>query len=255
MLQMLGKKEVRHDKRTLKLSRYLAPHLQDRPEVSEWHSKVSDWPVYANDRIGDCAIVMVANARKSWTANDGIEVKPTEQEVIDGYSHVGGYRPGNPSTDNGCVMLDTLNAWNHDGLCGGHIRAYAQIHPGDIETTLTGCHYFGGLMIGVQLPAAVQGNTDEWLAPPDPRDQRGEWEKGSWGGHAIFGCGYDATRQRLQFVSWGKVIEMSFNFLASYVDEIYVAVSADYLGPDFTAPSGIDMGLLLSDIGAIRQVS
>lgn len=255
MPQMLGKKAARFDKRTLKLSRYLAPHLRDRPEVSDWAAKVPNWPMYLNDQIGDCAIAMVAHARQSWTGNDGTIVTPSDQEVIDGYSHVGGYRPGNPHTDQGCVMLDVLNSWNHDGLCGGHIRAYAQIHPGDVETSLTGCHYFGGLMMGVQLPLAVQGNDTEWLAPSDPAQMVGEWAKGSWGGHAVFGSGYDVTRQRLQFVSWGKVMEMSFNFLAAYADEVYVCVSADYLGPDFTAPSGIDMNLLLADIGAIRSVA
>ena len=265
MPQMLGKLAARYDRRTLKLSRYLAPHLQERPDKSDWLSKVSNWGVHLNNQIGCCAIAMVANSRKSWTTNDAAPViaDPSDDQVLADYQAISGYRPGNPDTDQGCVMLDVLNAWRSGGLCGGHIRAYAQVHAGDIETVLTGCHYFGGLMMGVQLPAAVQGNTESWKAPPAPQ-QFGEWSPGSWGGHAIFGGAYEVANGRkssteldgvLRFVSWGQVIEMSFNFLRSYGDEIYVGVSADYLGPDFTAPSGIDMNLLLSDIGALQQVS
>jgi hypothetical protein len=254
MIYKLGKLAAREDPHTLRLARYLAPSLREPPKISDWSAKAAAWPMYQNDQIGDCAIAMVGHARHCWSDNDTDQAAniPTEQQVIDGYSRVGGYRPGNPTTDRGCVMLDVLETWRLEELCGGNIRAYAKIHKSDLETALMGCHYFGGLLMGVQLPLGVQGK-DEWLAPPR-EVQFGEWSPGGWGGHAVFGCGYDTERQRLKFVSWGKVMEMSFNFLTSYADEIYVAVSADFFGPDFTAPSGVDMNLLLGDLSAIRLI-
>ena len=250
MPQMLGKQAAVHDPRTVKLADYVTPALQPVPDASDWTAKLPQpYPVNLNDRIGCCAIAMVANARRCWTANDAKAVASiTDGQVLSDYSKISGYRPGIPSTDVGCVMLDVLKAWRRDGLCGGKIGAFASVNPIDPQMAKIGVHIFGGLLMGVQLPAAVQGK-DEWKAPDDPRYLVGEWGKGSWGGHAIVAEKYDADG--LYVRSWDKIIFCSWNFYHWYSDETYVAVAADWLGADFTAPNGIGLSDMLKDVGAL----
>lgn len=249
MKRCLGKLPAKHDPRTLRLSSALGDKLPDVPDEVDWAAKVpSAHPIYANDRIGDCAIVTVANARRTWTANDAAKfVEPTEPQVIEGYSRCGGY----PQRDQGCVMLDVMNVWRREGLCGAKIGAFAKVDAQSRDILRVAIHAFGGCALGVQLPMAAESR-DEWLAPTPDR-QSGEWRRGSWGGHAVWACGYD--QERIQFLSWGKLMLMSWLFYESYNDEAYVGVSADWLGPDYKSPSGVDIAVLLRDAAALGRTA
>jgi len=251
MPQMLGKRAAVHDPRTLKLRAYVTPDLGPIPEASDWAAKLgSTGPVFLNNKLGCCAISMVGNTRRGWAINNGQTLAITDDQILTDYEKIAGYQPGNPASDQGCVMLDVLKAWRRDGLCGGKIGAFASVQPTDRHMASLGVHIFGGLLMGVQLPAAVQGNQDEWKAPP-PGNQFGEWAKGSWGGHAVVSPKYDP--EWLYFWSWGKLMRMSWNFFASYSDETYVAVSADWTGPNFVAPNGLTINQMLQDVGAIAH--
>lgn len=253
MARMLGKKPAIDDPRTLKLSRYAAP-VREAPESCDWHTRVSAHPVFMNDRLGCCAIATVAHQRRAWTANDspGGAAQVTDEQVLAGYARIGGYRPGNPRTDNGCVMLDVMRTWRRESVCGAKIGAFAKIDATDRQLMKFAVHAFGGALLGVQLPAAVE-QTEDWRAPTNPAEQVGPWGRGSWGGHAVPAVGYD--REWLYFVSWGKLFKMSWHFFECYNDEAYVAVSADWLGPDFRSPAGIDLAVLLHDAQEIRNVA
>src|SRR5271170_2323534 len=74
------------------------------PSVIDWCSKVKDWPMYLNDQLGCCTWAEVGHALEAWTAYAGTEVDIPQSYVLTGYEAVGGYVPGNPSTDNGCVI-------------------------------------------------------------------------------------------------------------------------------------------------------
>ena len=51
----LGKLPVRTDVRTLRLRRYVDPtRLPPPPETLDLTERVTEWPMYANDRVGDC---------------------------------------------------------------------------------------------------------------------------------------------------------------------------------------------------------
>jgi hypothetical protein len=228
-----------------------AATLRDMPDKSNWGERVNSWPMYANDQIGDCLIATFAHQTQAWTASDGVMVTPEERDVIAGYSRVGGYDPNNPSTDQGCVMLDGLNIWRREGLFGGRkIGMFAAIDKIVPNIVRAGVHLFGGLLLGVQLPVAADGR-DEWLAPTNPQHCVGDWAVGGWGGHAVNVVAYDP--QRLYCVTWGKIMPMSWNFFRLYVDECYVALSADWLGWDFKAPNGFDLPALMNDFNVITN--
>lgn len=248
----LGKKAAAHDPRTLRLAKYLPRTLPPAPEVCDWSNRVPSFPMYDNDRIGCCAIATVAHQTQAWSFsdNDSTPTTPALAQVVKGYQDVGGYIPGRPETDGGCVMLDVLNRWRKEGLCGSRISAFAAIDFRNHEHVKQAIYLCGGLMLGVLLPRAIE-NRAQWLAPTDPRYRVGDWQSGSWGGHAVTVVKYDA--QWLYCVSWGRLIPISWNFWDAYVDEAFIAISALFFGKDFRAPNGFDINKIVADAGALAK--
>lgn len=248
----LGKLPARIDARTLRLGAYLRAELPPIPTSIDWQNKVPTFPLYRNDEIGCCAIAGSAHLQQVWTANDSATVEtPTEDQVLAEYQAVSGWDgvPGSPS-DVGCIMLDVLRHWRSRGMFGRRIAAYASVDPHNLDEVRRGIQLFGGVLLGVQLPLKVQGqpNSERWLAP-NPAPVFGPWSKGSWGGHLIAVCGYDPDR--LVAITWGGLKLMSWNFFSQYVDECYVALSSQWVGPDSIAPNGFDALQLARDLGAI----
>ena len=65
----LGKLPVRHDVRTLQLARYVDTAVLPAPPASyDETAHVHDWPMYANDRIGDCTCA-ASSSTSSRSAN------------------------------------------------------------------------------------------------------------------------------------------------------------------------------------------
>lgn len=246
----LGKLAAKHDKRTLHLAAYLQPlALPQIPAQCAWSSKVPSWPMYLNDQIGDCAIAGPAHLVQSWTANDGKMQVPTDEQVIAGYQQIGHYDPRDPGSDNGCVLLDVMNAWRGEGLFGGHkIGAFAAVTPAEHHMICAAIYLTGGLTIGLALPEAAQ-DMQVWQAPS--RYHRfGRYAPGSWGGHCVVLTDYD--EHGLTCVTWGGLKRMSWNFLSAYCDEAFAAISPDWLGPDGRAPNGFDTRALMADLAALH---
>ena len=66
---MLGKLPSRVDPRTLSLARYLDRELLPAPPPElDLAEQVISWPMYANDRIGDCTTAAAAHMVEAWTA-------------------------------------------------------------------------------------------------------------------------------------------------------------------------------------------
>jgi len=248
----LGKLPPKNDPRTLRLGNYLrAKELPSVPSHVDWTQAVGGFPMYANDRIGCCAIAGPAHLLQVWSANDATIVTPTEEQVLADYRTVSGWdgAPGSPS-DVGCIMLDVLSRWRNRGLFGHRIAAYALVDHRNLDEVRAAVYLFGGVLLGVSLPAAVanQTNDEPWKAPINvPRF--GPWSPGTWGGHAIVNCGYDP--QGIPAITWGGVKQMSWHFFTSYVDECYVALSTAWVGSDSKAPNGFDALSLARDLGAL----
>ena len=65
----LGKIAPRVDVRTLTLSRYVdRAQLPDPPATIDLADHVAEWPMYANDRLGDCTTAAAAHMIEAWTA-------------------------------------------------------------------------------------------------------------------------------------------------------------------------------------------
>src|SRR4051812_8855359 len=117
--QKLGKLPVRTDVRTLSLARYVdAARLPDPPPVLDLTPHVGEWPMYANDRIGDCTVAASAHMIEAWTAaSHGRALEVSETSVLAAFDRVRIVDPA--SGAEGAVELDVLRDW----------RAHRRGHP------------------------------------------------------------------------------------------------------------------------------
>ena len=161
--QKLGKLPVRTDVRTLSLARYVdKAKLPSPPDAFDETTQVHDWPMYANDRIGDCTIAAAGHMIEAWTAaGQGKPVEVPETGVLAAFDRV---KQVDPATgEAGAVVLDVLQFWRASGIAGHRIGAYARVSVHDHELVRSGAWLFGGLYLGLQMPLSAQSQqTWDW---------------------------------------------------------------------------------------------
>ena len=240
----LGKLPVRTDVRTLSLGRYVDDHrLPSPPPVFDETSGVDAWPLYANDRVGDCTIAAAAHMIEAWTAAcRGDPAVLSERSVLAAFERV---KTLDPDTgEEGAVELDVLRLWRKSGIGRHRIGAYARVPVHEYSLVRTAAWLFGGLYIGVQLPLTAQTQEIwDWT-----RSLTGGACPGSWGGHAINVVGYDA--RALTVVTWDRVQRMTWSFWDRYVDECYCILSKDFLDRG-QAPNGFYLAALEADLALV----
>jgi hypothetical protein len=239
--QKLGKLPVRLDVRTLRLARYVdRTKLPAPPTQLDLTAHVPDWPMYANDRIGDCTIAAAGHMIEAWTeASHGDVVEVSEPDVLRAFDAV---KITDPATgEEGAIELDVLRYWRTTGVAGHRIGAFAGVSVHDEQLVRTGAYLFGGLYIGLALPlTAQQQDVWDWTG-----SLAGPAKPGSWGGHAVDVVGYDA--EALTVVTWGSLKRMTWLFWERYVDEAYALLADDFLSGD-RAPNGFDLAALRADL-------
>jgi hypothetical protein len=241
---MLGKLPVRVDVRTLSLAQYVDPQVLPAPPAKFAETaKVEDWPMYANDRIGDCTTAAAGHMIEAWTAAArGQAVVISEQSVLDAFEHV---KRVDPFTgEEGAIELEVLRFWRKQGIGLHKIGAYARVPVHNRRIVETGAWLFGGLYIGVQLPlTAREQEVWDWTG-----SLSGDAKPGSWGGHAVDVVAYDA--QGLTIVTWGRLKQMTWQFWDRYCDEAYCILSEDFLD-EGKAPNGFDLAALKADLALV----
>lgn len=251
----LGKRHVRSDKRTLRLSDYLHTEvLAAPPAVCDWTVKAPSWPMLANDQLGDCTCAGAGHMVECWTGNVGSPFMPTDAEAIAMYQAVGGYVPGNPATDNGADEITVLNYWRQTGFANHKIDAYVSVNPQNATEVRQAINLFGGVYIGLAMPSAWQGQMT-WDAPSSgvlARAYRAlvgdnQWTPGSWGGHAVPLLRYDSDGYTP--ITWGSSsYTLTDSGLATYCDEAYAAVSKDFIAANGLDPQGFNLAQLMADL-------
>ena len=240
----LGKLPARVDLRTLRLARYVdRAALPAPPPELDLSERVLEWPMYGNDRIGDCTTAAAGHMIEAWTAESrGVPVEVTESAVLAAFDRV---KIVDPLTgEEGAVELDVLKYWRTAGIGRHTVGAFARLAVHDKALARTGAFLFGGLYIGVALPLTAQSQAVwDWTG-----SLSGPALPGSWGGHAVNVVGYD--EDALTVVTWGSLKRMSWAFWTRYVDEAYVVLSPDFVRRDH-APNGFDLEQLRADLALI----
>jgi GNAT superfamily N-acetyltransferase len=240
----LGKLPVRHDVRTLQLARYVdTAALPAPPATYDETAHVPEWPMYANDRIGDCTCAAAGHMIEAWTAAaSGTAVEVSEAEVLAAFDRV---KVVDPATgEEGAVELDVLKDWRKTGVGGHRIGAFAAVPAHDHGLVRTASYLFGGVYIGIALPVTAQRqHVWDWTG-----SLTGPARPGSWGGHAVDVVRYDADT--LTVVTWGSLTEMTWAFWDRYVDECYGLLSDDFLSQG-KAPNGFALADLKADLALV----
>ncbi len=209
--------------------------------------------IYENDKLGDCVIAGIGHVVGVLTGNAGKPFIYTNQQIIKLYEEIGGYVPGEPSTDQGCDEVTALNYWENKGApVGAHkIAGWLAVNAADPTEYRTALWLFENLYFGLELP-------DAWVNPmpdgpgftwnvagnPDPNN-----------GHCVIGVGY--TAQGVTIDTWGMLGLMTDAAVAKYAapnanGDLYTVVSQDGINKATQkAPSGFDWSQLVADFDSM----
>jgi hypothetical protein len=265
----LGKRAPCRDTRMLRMADYLTPKLPPPPVRGGYVTKVSPLGMFLNDSLGDCTCAAAGHMIQQWTAYAGNQVILPDSAILKAYCDVGGYVPGDPSTDNGAVILDVLKYWKKTGIGGHKIAAFVSVNYSNPVEVAQAIKLFGNVDIGVQLPTSAQNDANPvpgglplWSVPPEGLN--GDGSPGSWGGHSVLWSGYaldptliglkaDPTlRPGVELITWGAVYAATQNFCNCYVDEMYAVVTKDWIEANGKSPSGFDITTLMADMQSVR---
>lgn len=219
----LGKKPAVVDSRTLRFGTYVRAKLPAPPEHVDWGQHVKGWPMYENDKYGDCTCAAAGHMIQAWTASCGNERTPKDSEVLKFYEH---FTP--PGPENGCDMLTVLKYWRSHGLGKDRIAAFTQLEPRNTNQVKDAIWLFGACYIGVELPKFALNAPDllkvPWVVPA--QGPVGDGAPDPAGGHCIPAVAYDS--RNLYVVTWGAIKPMSWQFYHDYADEAYAILSVDF---------------------------
>lgn len=246
----LGKHPPKFDKRTLLLGKYLTKGLSPPPPSVDYGKAVSTWPMFGNDRLGDCTIAAAGHMIEEWTANTGVEKTLPESAIETAYNY---FSKGNP--DAGANMLDVLNYWRKTGIGKDKIHAFAQIEPNNNLQAQDAIYLFGNCYIGLALPNfAVAPGTNflntPWIVPPT--GPVGDAAPNPNNGHCVPAVAYDP--RNIWVVTWGSLKPMSWQFYSTYADEAFAVLSLDWINKHLkTAPPGLNLQTLDADLTAVTS--
>jgi hypothetical protein len=204
--------------------------------------------IYLNDQLGDCVIAGGYHVVGVETGNAGDLFGASDDQIIADYGAIGGYVPGDPSTDNGCDEATALNYWTEQGFADGtKLVGWLAVDPTNKQEMQSALYLFENLFFGMELPdawinPAPAGSGFRWdvAGPSDPNN-----------GHCVIGVGYGAGGVTID--TWGLLGTLTYGAIAQYCaaannGELYVMLTPDQLAKGQSkAPNGVDWSELISD--------
>jgi hypothetical protein len=245
----LGRKAARHTRRTMKSALIMAGALDPLgtpPAACNDYTAAVTVPLgmFCNDSLGDCVAADSAHTLMLRTANAGSILVPTDTEVIALYAAIGGYVPGDPSTDNGCDETTACEYLEKAGFLGHKSDATGTVDPANLDHLRWCNQLFGSCRLGLNLP---QSAMDQFNAG-QPWDIGGDGT--IIGGHDVPLVDYRGDM--FYCVTWGKLQEATPAFILKYADEAHSELFFDWVQRQNTAPSGFDLAELAAKIMALE---
>lgn len=230
----------------------LRQKLPPIPPEENYLSGQSQWGAFLNDQLGDCTCAAVYHALQILSRQTSTEIPVADTDVLGLYEAACGYRPGDPSTDNGGIEQTVLQYWKTTGapLNGSRNKLYGffEVDPrntDDIQRSVWEC---GALYIGFEVPEyLMQDLKSEWDYRP------GQEGAGLVGGHAVVVGGYSQSAGTYDLISWGSVFKMSQTFWTEFVDEAYALISTDWVSQTGKTPLGISLDELDLLMGTVTS--
>jgi hypothetical protein len=248
-----GRKRPVANAPTLRLSKYLRATLPAPPSTLDLTppALVALRDVMQNDVLGDCVIACGGHLVATLTGNGGSLFHATPAEITTQYEKIGGYVPGDPSTDQGCNISTALSYWTANGLTDGtKLLGSLSVDPTNEAELKAAMWLFENLVFGIELP-------DAWVNP-FPSGDGFVWDVGTPdenNGHCVCGVGYSS--KGILIDSWGLFGTLTYAAIAKLCaaadnGEVHVTISTDLLIKGQTrAPNGLDWSSLIADFDSI----
>lgn len=218
----------------LKLKNILRGAAFQFPTSCDYVSKVADWPMYLNDRYGDCTCATAGHIIEAVTTyGQGSTIKISDADVLRAYEAVSGFNPSTGANDNGAVVQDVLNYWRKTGIGGHKILAFAEVDVKNYDELYAALALFGTLYLGIDFPNTAMDQFDKGQPWDVVEGARSE------GGHAINAGFYDSKDGLWKVITWGKVQPMTQAFWDKYVEEAWIVISPEWLNANGTNSAGI----------------
>jgi hypothetical protein len=236
----------------LALGPHLTGALPPNPTAIDWLSSVKAWPMYGNDRWGDCVFAEIGHHIEVVTTyGQGATIVVSEADILAAYSAVTEFDPhagppGNNPTDQGTNVADALSYWRKHGIAGHKILAYAKVNHQDSSEVDAAINLFGAVMVGVNFPRSAMaqfGAGQPWdVVTPDG---------GIDGGHAILVAAYDTSIAEREAITWGAKQKIADAWWFKYVEEVWAVIAPEWLNAAGQSPEGINLTSLGEDFTEI----
>jgi hypothetical protein len=210
--------------------------------------------VYMNDTLGDCVIAGMAHVVGVLTAGaSGTPFLYNNNQIVQLYSAIGGYVPGDASTDKGCDEQTALNYWENNGAPAGSnkIAGWLSVNATDPAEYRTALWLFENLYFGLELP-------DKWINPM-PAESGFTWDVAGASdpnnGHCVAAFAYNAHGVTID--TWGMTGTLTDKAIEKYASpnsngEVYTVVSQDAISQaSQKAPNGFDWSQLTADFDSM----
>lgn len=275
----LGRKARMFDPRVPHMSAVLgAVDLPAPPTQVDWTKGIVDFGMMLNDTLGCCTCAAVFHARQIWTANTGTEITEPDSDVLELYEQACGYKPGDPSTDQGGVEQNVLTYLLNIGMpIGGQAKdkveaffdadpadpvavkkaindlppsrekiiAFFEVDPRNTEDVMRTINECGLAYIGFEVPSSIFANGEPpavWTVEPNSTIE---------GGHAVVLVGYDKDGPTV--ISWGKKYKMTWDFFRHYTDECYAIIDHAWVTSTGKTPLNLSVEELEKFMEAIKR--
>ncbi len=229
--------------------------LPTSPILVDRMTKVTQWPMYLNDQIGDCTDAGMLHAVSALTAYTGrvpggALFDDSVPEFM--YEMTGDYVPGDSRTDQGATLQSVADFMVSTGVrdTAGNLHklaAWANIgDPTNLPLLKRVLNTFGTVYCAFDIPSSAE---DQFAA-----GQLWSPVAGSpiVGGHCInlafSAVGMVHPHRAETFVTWGSEQAATVQWVMQYITEALVLVSPDWLDLNGTTIGGLRMNQLLADM-------
>jgi hypothetical protein len=189
------------------------------------YAKALTFPMYGNDRLGDCMYAAAAHGDNTFTGNNGAESTFDESILERDYERLSG-------GDNGLDEGTLIDGWK-DGIAG--VSAASILDALDIDTTdpatmQTAIYLFGGVLFMLDVPDPwCNTNDGDFWDVPALADQNN--------GHGTFINGVDASGIYHQ-LTWGGYRKLTPAGLKACDPSGFVVFSLRWFNSEGYAPNG-----------------
>lgn len=250
-----GRRPAVHTRRTMRLA--LAFHkalasLGASPATSDdyvsavMRQSAQGWICWWNNSLGDCVCEDSGHELMLHTANAGAIVIPASQDILQLYQAVGGYQPGNPSTDQGCDEMSMEAYMMATGLCGQKSAATGPVDPSNMDHLRWAVQIFGACRLGISV-------TDQMMSDFGAGNAWTSFAGNVEGDHDVPIVKYDA--QYAYVVTWGKLQPVAWPLVANsnFLEEAHLSVWPDFVKAGGTTPAGFSLQQMLDDAQAVEM--